>query len=296
MSGQRVGHSNPMVIETTNEYENQNQFENIQHVHDDIISSQSTQHYPHSHMVAGTLPTAGLLHTSNNQTSHPDILPGTISQSRTSGTAYVPYHHSNPSSYPDEGSFTVMPSIQTRQTQSQPQSQSVKHQVPEGIHSLSVGAPVGLGSIQMDYYQQRANSIEVPPNVSLSNASHQTHLRNFGTGEVTPSGTHIISHPMHSLMHHQISSPSQTTEVLTHNHPLPLPLSSTTGMQLLQGQDGASVPVDTSGMIKIKRWKIFPGRNRFFCDGRFVMAKEPAVFAFTIILLCGTFASFVYFE
>lgn len=45
-----------------------------------------------------------------------------------------------------------------------------------------------------------------------------------------------------------------------------------------------------------KKWQIFPGRNRFYCDGRIVMAKQISVFYFTIALIIATCTLFFVFE
>ncbi|CAG2103994.1 unnamed protein product [Medioppia subpectinata] len=45
-----------------------------------------------------------------------------------------------------------------------------------------------------------------------------------------------------------------------------------------------------------KKYDIFPGRNRFYCDGRIIMAKQISVFYFTITLIIATCALFFVFE
>lgn len=45
-----------------------------------------------------------------------------------------------------------------------------------------------------------------------------------------------------------------------------------------------------------KKWQVFPGKNRFYCDGRIMMAKNISVFYFTVILITSTCTSFFYFE
>ncbi|XP_074595997.1 palmitoyltransferase ZDHHC9-like [Brevipalpus obovatus] len=45
-----------------------------------------------------------------------------------------------------------------------------------------------------------------------------------------------------------------------------------------------------------RRWQIFPGRNRFFCNGKIMMAKEISVFCLTLFLLIFTCTLFFVFD
>ena len=54
---------------------------------------------------------------------------------------------------------------------------------------------------------------------------------------------------------------------------------------------------DPLGMAKVTRkWEMFPGRNRFCCDGRLMMAPHAAVFYINVILIIGTSVLFFVFE
>jgi hypothetical protein len=58
------------------------------------------------------------------------------------------------------------------------------------------------------------------------------------------------------------------------------------------GNGGAGVPDSRP----VRRWKLLPGRNRFFCDGRVMMAKQMGVFYFTVGLIVVTSGLFFVFE
>ena len=60
----------------------------------------------------------------------------------------------------------------------------------------------------------------------------------------------------------------------------------------------SSTPMETPYKKKTpkkKKWESFPGRNKFYCDGRIMMAKQTGVFYLTIVLIlvtCGLFFTF----
>lgn len=45
-----------------------------------------------------------------------------------------------------------------------------------------------------------------------------------------------------------------------------------------------------------RKWELFPGRNKFCCDGRVMMAPQTSVFFVTVGLICGTCSLFFIFE
>ena len=45
-----------------------------------------------------------------------------------------------------------------------------------------------------------------------------------------------------------------------------------------------------------RKWEVFAGRNKFYCDGLLMTAPHSGVFYLTVILITGTSALFFAFE
>lgn len=45
-----------------------------------------------------------------------------------------------------------------------------------------------------------------------------------------------------------------------------------------------------------RKWEVFQGRNRFYCDGRLMTAPYSGVFLLTVFLITGTSTLFFIFE
>lgn len=46
----------------------------------------------------------------------------------------------------------------------------------------------------------------------------------------------------------------------------------------------------------VRKWTLFPGRNKFYCDGRIITGRNQSLFYFTIVLIVVTNSLFLAFE
>ncbi|KAH9425297.1 Palmitoyltransferase zdhhc14 [Dermatophagoides pteronyssinus] len=87
-----------------------------------------------------------------------------------------------------------------------------------------------------------------------------------------------------------------TTMVTTDNNNVNPPIAAPIPTSSASTTATTCTPMATTNVRRIRRYRIFPGRNRFFCDGRIIMAKQISVFYFTVALLVGTCVCFFIFD
>ena len=57
-----------------------------------------------------------------------------------------------------------------------------------------------------------------------------------------------------------------------------------------------SCEVDIIGARTMRKWRQFPGRNNFYCDGRLMLGREVGLFYLTCVLIVVTTLLFLAFE
>lgn len=124
------------------------------------------------------------------------------------------------------------------------------------------------------------------PNTLVASASSSNSLGPHTNNSIINSNHPHSSIHSHQHQHHLLHHPTGQTSLHSKVPTLPTTMRSSPFPD----------PGDYHEKPRKRRWQEFPGRNRFYCDGRIMMAKQISVFYFTVTLLVVTVTLFFVFE
>ena len=203
------------------------------------------------------------------------------------------YLHNQPKFFtgsPHQCQYTIQQQsqLQSQQQQQQQQQQQLSHSGSANLNSLQSTA---------NLIENLDNSVNANFQANKLN-SQQQHLQqqqqqNSQIIEQQTSNRLNYQQQQQQSNHYQsVNAAAASTTHLNRNSHHNKQQSTSAKDNKMNSSSNNSQEYNVDWYKKAKKWQTWPGRNRFYCDGRFMIAKQAGVFYFTLSLLVAVCAAF----